>query len=69
LHIPNEISIRQFVQENKGRWSRKHAKEILVKNMIIEQMLNYIKKDQNELINQPNRSHPDRKQKGVVSTG
>jgi len=37
--------------------------------MIIEQMLNYIKKDQNELINQPNRSHPDRKQKGVVSTG
>lgn len=56
-------------KRTKGRWSRKHAKEILVKNMIIEQMLNYIKKDQNVLINQPNRMHPDRKQKSVVSTG
>jgi hypothetical protein len=55
-------------KRTKERWSRKHAKEIRVKNMIIEQMLSYIKKDQNVLINQPNRNHPDRKQKGVVST-
>lgn len=53
----------------KRRWSRKHAKEILNKNMIIEQMLNYIKKDKNVLINQQNRFHPDRKQKYVVTIG
>lgn len=40
-----------------------------VEKMIIEQMLQYIGKDQNVLINQPNRSHSDRKNKGVVSTG
>lgn len=56
-------------RRTKRRWSRKHAKEILVKNMIIEQMLNYMKKDQNVLINKLNRIHPDRKQKGVVSAG
>lgn len=54
-------------KRTKGRWSRKHAEEMCVKNMIIEQMLNW--KDQNVLINQPNRNHPDRKLKGVVSTG
>lgn len=37
--------------------------------MIIEQMLNYIKRDQNVLINQPDRIHPDRKQKYVDATG
>lgn len=56
-------------KRTKGRWSRKHAKEMCAKNMVIEQMLNYIRKDQNVLINQPNRNHTDRKQKGVVSTG
>lgn len=47
---------------------QKYAEEMCVKDMIIEQMLNYIRKDQNILINQPNRSHSYRKQKGVVST-
>lgn len=56
-------------KRTKGRWSRKHAEEMCVKNMIIEQMLNYNRKDRNVLINQPNRNHPDRKLKGIVSTG
>lgn len=47
-------------ERTKGRWKRKHAEEMCFKNMIIEQMLNYIKKDQIVLINQPNRSHPDK---------
>lgn len=46
-------------ERTKVRWKRKHAEEMCVKNMIIEQMSNYIRKDQDVLINQPNRSHPD----------
>ena len=38
-------------ERTKGRWKRKHAEEMCFKNMIIEQMLNYIKKDQIVLIN------------------
>lgn len=46
-------------ERTKVRWKRKHAEEMCVKNMIIEQMSNYIRKDQNVLINLPNRSHSD----------
>lgn len=45
-------------KRTKGRWSRKQAEEMCAKNIIekkkkniIEQMLNYIRKDQNVLIN------------------
>lgn len=54
-------------KRTKGRQGRKYAEEMCVKAMLIEQMLNYIKKDQNMLINQPNLSHPDRKQKRCCS--